>query len=101
MQRRSFIKNTLFTSTGIFILPSLSKAGYSNKYSTTVDLEKFFITPPDSARPWVFWMWMNGNITKEGITLDLEAMKRMGIGGAINFNSAVGIPRGPIDYASE
>ena len=44
-------------------------------------------------------MWMNGNVTKDGITLDLEAMKRMGIGGFLNFNAAVGIPRGPVDYA--
>jgi len=31
-----------------------------------------------SARPWVYWFWLNGNITRAGITADLEAMKRVG-----------------------
>ncbi len=38
-------------------------------------LDQVFLNPPDSARPSVFWIWTNGNITKEGITADLEAMK--------------------------
>lgn len=103
MQRRKFLKNTLITSAGILAAPILSRAGWFDRGNESPylieDLEKYFIDAPDSARPWVFYMWMNGNITKEGITLDLEAMKRMGIGGAICFNSGVGIPRGPLDYA--
>ena len=47
------------------------------------DLAKNFATPPASARPWVFWFWVNGNISQEGITADLEAMKRVGIGGVL------------------
>jgi len=35
-----------------------------------------------SAKPWVFWYWMQGAVTKEGITADLEAMNEAGIGGA-------------------
>lgn len=65
------------------------------------EIVRLFKTPPDESRPWVFWQWMNGNITAEGITLDLEAMRRMGIGGCLCFNNAVGIVRGPVDYASE
>ena len=42
------------------------------------DLEKNFKEPPDSAKPRVWWHWMNGNVTKEGITADLEWMKRVG-----------------------
>ena len=44
---------------------------------------------------------MNGNVTKEGITLDLEAMKQVGIGGVLNFDVGTGIPKGPIEYLSE
>ncbi|MBD2754098.1 DNA-binding protein [Spirosoma sp. BT704] len=33
-------------------------------------------------KPWVFWYWMKGGVSKEGITADLEAMKAAGIGGA-------------------
>ena len=43
---------------------------------------------------------MNGNITREGITADLEAMKRAGIGGAQIFNVDCGIPPGPVKILS-
>lgn len=63
-------------------------------------LEKAFKSPPDSAKPHTWWHWMDGNVTKEGITADLEAMKRAGIGGAQMFTVAVGIPSGPVGYMS-
>ncbi|MFC7667734.1 glycosyl hydrolase [Hymenobacter humi] len=47
-----------------------------------VDLQAAFQNPPESAKPWVFWYWMNAAVTAEGITADLEAMKEAGIGGA-------------------
>ena len=47
------------------------------------DIVKNFVTPPDSARIWVYWFWLNGNITSGGITADLEAMKRAGVGGVL------------------
>ena len=48
-----------------------------------------FQNPPDGARPRVWWHWMNGNITKEGIKLDLEWMHRVGLGGFQNFDAAL------------
>ncbi|TDH27499.1 DNA-binding protein [Segetibacter sp. 3557_3] len=45
-------------------------------------LDQQFKNPGKSASPWVFWYWMNGAVTAEGITADLEAMKQAGIGGA-------------------
>ena len=42
-----------------------------------------FRDPPASARPWVYWFWINGNISKEGITADLESFKRAGVGGVL------------------
>src|SRR5271165_4593164 len=53
-----------------------------------------FLDPPNGARPRVWWHWLNGNITKDGITLDLEWMKRIGIGGAESFQAFLG-PMGP------
>ena len=61
-------------------------------------IEDGFRNPPDSARPQTWWHWMNGNITKEGITADLEAMKRVGIGGATIVNVDCGIPAGPVQF---
>jgi hypothetical protein len=56
-------------------------------------LEKGFKTPPNSAKPRVWWHWMNGNITKEGIKLDLEWMNRAGIGGFQHFDASMGTPK--------
>jgi hypothetical protein len=56
-------------------------------------LRQGFANPPNAARPRVWWHWMNGNITKEGIKLDLEWMHRTGIGGFQNFDAALGTPQ--------
>ena len=56
-------------------------------------LERGFKIPPDSAKPRVWWHWMNGNITKDGIKADLEWMKRVGIGGFQNFDAALDTPQ--------
>jgi len=59
-----------------------------------------FALPPASARPWVYWMWMDGNLTRDGITADLEAMRAAGIGGVIICEVNVGVPRGPVEFMS-
>ncbi|MDX9946439.1 MAG: glycosyl hydrolase [Bacteroidales bacterium] len=46
-----------------------------------VSMADGFREPPESALPRTWWHWTNSNITKEGITKDLEWMKRVGIGG--------------------
>src|SRR6478752_5664237 len=69
-----------------FTLPAIGQ----NKASS---LEDGFRTPPSSAKPRVWWHWMNGNITKEGIKLDLEWMNRVGIGGFQNFDASLTTPK--------
>ena len=69
---------------------SLVQCG-KNKEGT--DLEAGFLNPPESAKPRVWWHWMNGNITKEGIRADLEWMHRVGIGGFQNFDAALNTPQ--------
>lgn len=59
-----------------------------------------FRSPPDAARPWVYWFWLNSNITREGITADLEAMKAAGIGGVLIMEVDQGTPVGPVAFAS-
>ena len=49
------------------------------------DMARNFLSPPDSAKPWAYWWWLNGNVTKVGITRDLEEMKRQGINGVLVF----------------
>ncbi len=54
----------------------------AQKTTSFSQLEKDFLHPPQSAKPWVFWYWLHGAVSKEGITADLEAMKEVGLGGA-------------------
>ncbi|MDR3793498.1 MAG: glycosyl hydrolase [Terracidiphilus sp.] len=56
-------------------------------------LLKGFADPPNGARPRVWWHWMNGNISEEGIKLDLEWMQRAGVGGVTIFEGAINTPQ--------
>ena len=51
------------------------------------------IEPPPEARPRVWWHWMNGNVDEDGIRLDLEWMKRIGVGGAQVFEGGMNTPQ--------
>jgi hypothetical protein len=52
-----------------------------------------FLDPPNGARPRVWWHWMNGNISEQGIKLDLEWMHRVGLGGVTIFEGAINTPQ--------
>ncbi|OAM87510.1 hypothetical protein AW736_22725 [Termitidicoccus mucosus] len=70
------------------------------------DLERGFSSPPEETKPYVYWYWMSGNISKEGITRDLEAMRRVGIGAAFIGNiedvwDANPKTRGPVRMLTE
>jgi hypothetical protein len=60
---------------------------------STDPLKSGFENPPASARPRVWWHWMNGNITKDGIQLDLDWMHRIGLAGFQNFDAALDTPQ--------
>ena len=63
-------------------------------------LQEGFQNPPASAQPRTWWHWVSGNITKAGITADLEAMHRVGIQEAQIFNVGIAFPEGPVQYMS-
>ncbi len=69
--------------------------------SSADSLAKGFSKPPLEARPWVYWFWLNGNITSNGITADLEAMQRVGIGGVLIMEVDQGAPVGPVDFVGK
>ena len=58
------------------------------------DLAMDFVGPPDSAKPRVYWWWLNSRVSKEGITRDLEQYRAKGIGGVLLFDA--GMPAGPM-----
>ena len=46
-----------------------------------------FLNPPDSAKPWCYYWWINGHVDEKTITADLESMKALGFGGVLMFDS--------------
>jgi hypothetical protein len=64
-------------------------------------LEKAFLHPPDSARPGVYWYFMDGNLSREAMTKDLESMKKAGLGYLVYLEVNVGVPRGKTDFLSD
>src|SRR4030095_4759708 len=76
----------------LFLLISLL-TGFAQNKSSNDSLYENFLAPPNAAKPRVWWHWMNGNITKDGIRKDLEWMHRVGIGGFQNFDAALATPQ--------
>lgn len=58
----------------------------SMAYSQSPLNKSEFQNPPTSSKVHTWWHWMGGNITKDGITKDLEAMKTQGVVQATIFN---------------
>ena len=69
----------------LFLLLGLSSGILA---ATAEELAKGFQNPPDSARPWVWWFWLNNNVSKQSITADLEELKDKGIGGVTVYSLA-------------
>ncbi len=98
MRRRTFIKNTGTAGLLTLLSPSIAISALNEERS--LDLEQDFVRPPVSAYPQCLWFWMNGQVSKEGITMDMEAMKAVGIGGVFHFDVGTDIPAGPVHYLS-
>ncbi|MFC1761766.1 glycosyl hydrolase [Planctomycetota bacterium] len=64
-------------------------------------LAETFKNPPASAKPRTWMHAMSGNMSKAGMTKDLEAMAEAGIGGIILFNVTHGIPKGKVLFNSD
>jgi hypothetical protein len=82
---------------------ALVAAGLSTAaaHADVANLSDVFQHPPESARPWVYWYFMDGNMSGPGMRADLESMKGAGLGGAIFLEVNVGIPRGPVTFMGD
>ena len=74
MLKNSKLRAAMVVATILTSCPALAEEPMS--------LKAGFENPPQSARPRVWWHWMNGNVTIDGIDKDLAWMERVGIGGA-------------------
>src|SRR5690349_7475211 len=99
MQRRSFIKTT--ASAGLIAWLSADGIWHSFDAQSIDALEQRFRKPESSDHTHVMWFWLSGNISCEGITLDLEAMQRVGLRGVLQFYASISIPEGPVAYGSD
>lgn len=102
MTRRQFVKDTGLCAGAFKLIPLLDSdpanaqaAGRAKAESVEI-LEKLFVSPADDAWPWTYWYSENGNITREAITADLEAMHRVGIRGVLYMEMDLLIPKGPV-----
>jgi hypothetical protein len=57
-----------------------------------------FAHPPTVAHPRTFWFWMNGHVSADGITRDLEAMHAIGVAGVVIYDGGTYLPAGPFGY---
>ncbi|MFT3869828.1 MAG: glycosyl hydrolase [Nibricoccus sp.] len=72
--------------------------GLSLPFLRANTLSDNFARPPASARPWVYWTWLNSNVTRESITADLESMARVGLGGALLLDVDQGTPASQVKF---
>lgn len=79
----------------------LQNCNTKNSNNNIEELKAGFLNPPEDTRPGVYWYFMDGNLSKEGMTADLESMKQAGIGTVLFLEVNVGVPRGKVDFFSE
>jgi hypothetical protein len=87
-----------FVMLTLVVCASIAARG-ANAPATGNQLSQQFVNPPDSARPQVWWHWASGNVSNAGITADMEAWKKEGIGGGTIANIGV-LPEGPEPFLS-
>ena len=94
-------KKTAIMLTGLLLSVMGCKSVSSDKEVSLASLREGFNNPPKEAKVRTWWHWLDGNVTREGITADLEAMQRVGIQEATLFNGGMGFPQGPVEYMSD
>jgi len=100
MDRRDFLGRIGLTTSGLLILQSgcvieaeaESSNGSNAAISSAEKAKDEFASPPFDCGPWVYWFWLDVNVTREGITADLEAMKAVGIAGVLIMDVDQGTP---------
>jgi hypothetical protein len=96
--RSNLKRGFLIVFSMFFLFLSLSaRCGIAQSVATPDSRERDslldgFKSPPEAARPRVWWHWMNSNVSREGAALDLAWMQRVGVGGIHVFSGALAEP---------
>jgi alpha-L-rhamnosidase len=100
MNRRDFLSRIGIATGGLLVLRSgcvieaEAESSHGSKV-TTSSAEKAnaeLASPPFDCRTWVYWFWLDVNVTREGIAADLESMKAVGIAGVLIMDVDQGTP---------
>ncbi|ULQ55337.1 glycosyl hydrolase [Flavihumibacter rivuli] len=92
------------TFLGILLFMSIFFAhdSFSQFHTPSINtLKQGFASPPEEAKPGVYWYFLDGNMNREGMTKDLESMKAFGINHVIFLEVNLGVPKGKINFMSE
>jgi hypothetical protein len=87
--RREFLEGTGKAALALTAVRAEGAEG-AQQESAPDALAEAFRNPPEWARSWVYWWWLNGDVSREGIIRDLDEMKRQGIVGVLVFNAGGG-----------
>lgn len=90
ISRRSFLIGSAATGLALGVGPVAMASEQPDEPRPADQLEDAFANPPDSAKVWAYWWWLNGYVTRQGIVKDLDAMKEQGIAGVLVFNAGGG-----------
>lgn len=94
----------LIISISTFLIQNKVSLGQTKilKHNSTNNFRNNFAVPQDSLKPYVYWYWVSDNISKIGITKDLEAMAKVGIGEAFIGNIGLStVPYGNVKVLSK
>ncbi|HNY39528.1 MAG TPA: glycosyl hydrolase [Bryobacteraceae bacterium] len=107
MDSLSPTRRTFLAGAGVALGAPLPDWGSAASQEGATALVQGFQKVPDKAKPWVYWWWVNGNVTEKSITRDLEEMRKKGIGGFLMFDSRayndhiMTPPPAPFDFMSD
>jgi hypothetical protein len=88
----------LFLTIPIFWIMGCESSDVTNASHIQTEFEQV----PETVKPWAYWYWMNDNVSKQGITDDLESMAEIGIKEVFIGNiGEVDIPSGDVRMLSE
>jgi len=94
-------RHTFFIITALLLASLAGLLSGCQTKTAAGDLEKSFVNPPDSARPGVYWYFMNGNLNGPEMTADLESMKAAGLGNLVFLEVDIDEPPGgPVAFMS-
>jgi len=101
------MKNVMLLTSMLLVFCGCSAVRQSDVPTTDMaGIEGDFLDLPAETRPGCYWYWINDNISKAGITKDLEAMARVGIGRAyighiFNRKGKTDTPVGDVQFMTD